>query len=89
MNSSPNRIDILEVLNSTKSQTYLELKSLSGFKSKKVSGKFAYHLRKLLRGHYAYSKRYPWVALNKSDRKYRITGTGRVVLCLARYIEEK
>ena len=47
--ASPNRIDILRILNSKGPLTYSELKSLAGFKSKKESGKFAYHLRKLLR----------------------------------------
>ena len=47
--ASPNRIDILRILNSKGPLTYSELKSLAGSKSKKESGKFAYHLRKLLR----------------------------------------
>jgi len=47
--ASPNRIDILRILNSKGPSTYSELKSLAGFRSKKESGKFAYHLRKLLR----------------------------------------
>ena len=47
--ASPNRIDISRILNSKGPLTYSELKSLAGFKSKKESGKFAYHLRKLLR----------------------------------------
>jgi len=57
--ASPNRIDILRILNSKGPLTYSELKSLAGFKSKKESGKFAYHLRKLLRQ--------SLVALNKSE----------------------
>src|SRR5512146_2473873 len=47
--ASPNRIDILRILNTKGPLTYSELKALAGFKSKKESGKFAYHLRKLLR----------------------------------------
>ena len=47
--ASPNRIDILRILNAKGPLTYSELKALAGFKSKKESGKFAYHLRKLLR----------------------------------------
>jgi len=39
--ASPNRIDILRILNSKGPLTYSELKSLAGFKSKKESGKFA------------------------------------------------
>jgi len=78
---SPNRIDILEILNSAKSQTYSELKSQSGFKSRNQSGKFAYYLRKLLRQ--------SLVALNRSERRYTITNLGKLVLSLARNIEEK
>ena len=78
--ASPNRIDILRILNSKGPLTYSELKSLAGFKSKKESGKFAYHLRKLLRQ--------SLVALNKSERRYTITNLGKLVLSLARQIEE-
>ena len=79
--ASPNRIDILRILNSKGPLTYSELKSLAGLKSKKESGKFAYHLRKLLRQ--------SLVALNKSERRYTITNLGKLVLSLARQIEER
>ena len=79
--ASPNRIDILRILNSKGPLTYSELKSLAGFKSKKESGKFAYHLRKLLKQ--------SLVALNKSERRYTITNLGKLVLSLARQIEER
>ena len=79
--ASPNRIDILRILNSKGPLTYSELKSLAGFRSKKESGKFAYHLRKLLRQ--------SLVALNKSERRYTITNLGKLVLSLARQIEER
>ena len=79
--ASPNRIDILRILNSKGPLTYSELKSLAGFKSKKESGKFAYHLRKLLRQ--------SLVALNKYERRYTITNLGKLVLSLARQIEER
>ncbi len=79
--ASPNRIDILRILNSKGPLTYSELKGLAGFKSKKESGKFAYHLRKLLRQ--------SLVALNKSERRYTITNLGKLVLSLARQIEER
>lgn len=79
--ASPNRIDILRILNSKGPLTYSELKSLAGFKSKKESGKFAYHLRKLLRQQL--------VALNKAERRYTITNLGKLVLSLARQIEER
>ncbi len=45
--ASPNRIDILRILNSKGPLTYSELKSLAGFKSKKESGKFAISLEKI------------------------------------------
>ena len=79
--ASPNRIDILRILNSKGPLTYSELKSLAGFRSKKESGKFAYHLRKLLRQ--------SLVALNKAERRYTITNLGKLVLSLARQIEER
>jgi len=79
--ASPNRIDILRILNSKGPLTYSELKALAGFKSKKESGKFAYHLRKLLRQ--------SLVALNKGERRYTITNLGKLVLSLARQIEER
>lgn len=79
--ASPNRIDILRILNSKGPLTYSELKALAGFKSKKESGKFAYHLRKLLRQ--------SLVALNKSERRYTITNLGKLVLSLARQIEDR
>ena len=79
--ASPNRIDILRILNSKGPLTYSELKSLAGFKSKKETGKFAYHLRKLLRQ--------SLVALNKAERRYTITNLGKLVLSLARQIEER
>ncbi len=79
--ASPNRIDILKILNSKGPLTYSELKSYAGFKSKKESGKFAYHLRKLLRQSF--------IALNRGEKKYTITNLGRVVLNLIKEIEER
>jgi ribonucleoside-triphosphate reductase len=79
--ASPNRIDILRILNSKGPLTYSELKSLAGFRSKKESGRFAYHLRKLLRQ--------SLIGLNKAERRYAITNLGKLVLNLARQIEEK
>ncbi len=79
--ASPNRIDILRILNTKGPLTYSELKALAGFRSKKESGKFAYHLRKLLRQ--------LLVALNKAERRYTITNLGKLVLSLARQIEER
>lgn len=79
--ASPNRVDILRILNSNGALTYSDLKAYAGFKSKKESGKFAYHLRKLLRQ--------SLVSLNKSEKHYTLTNLGKFVLKLARQIEEK
>ena len=79
--ASPNRIDILRILNSKGPLTYSELKSLAGIKSKKESGKFAYHLRKLVR--------MQLVSLNRAERRYVVTNLGRLILNLTRQIEEQ
>ena len=79
--ASPNRIDILRILNAKGPVTYSELKGYAGFRSKQESGKFAYHLRKLLRQ--------SLVSLNKSERRYTITNLGKLVLNLTRQIEER
>jgi len=78
---APKRIDILRVLKSKSTQTYLDLKSLAGFKSKRDGGKFAYHLRRLLRQ--------SLITLNKSGKRYEITNLGRVVLYIAEKQVEK
>ena len=78
--ASTNRLEILKILNAKSSLSYSELKSLAGFKSKKESGKFAYHLRKLVR--------HGLVSLNRVERKYVITSLGILILNLSRQIEE-
>jgi len=78
--ASTNRLEILKILNAKGSLSYSELKSLAGFKSKKESGKFAYHLRKLVRQ--------GLISLNRTERKYVITSLGTLVLNLSRQIEE-
>src|SRR5574337_1351928 len=70
--ASPNRIDILRILNIKGPLTYSALKTLAGFKSKKESGKFAYHLRKLVKQ--------LLIQLNRQERKYTVTNLGRLVL---------
>ncbi len=45
--ASPNRIDILRILNSKGPLTYSELKSLAGFKSKKRKWKICISLKKI------------------------------------------
>jgi ribonucleoside-triphosphate reductase len=61
--------------------SYSELKTLAGFKSKKESGKFAYHLRKLVKQ--------TLISLNRAERKYTVTSLGRLVLNLTKQIEEQ
>src|SRR5438552_2959199 len=79
--ASPQRLEILKILNVKGPLTYSALKSLAGFKSKKESGKFAYHLRKLVRQ--------LLIQLNRQERKYTATNLGRLVLNLTRQIEEQ
>jgi ribonucleoside-triphosphate reductase len=61
--------------------TYSELKTQAGFKAKKESGKFAYHLRKLLRQNL--------IAQNRAERKYMLTQLGRLVLNSSKEIEKQ
>jgi anaerobic ribonucleoside-triphosphate reductase len=79
--ASSNRLEILRILNTKGPLSYSELKTLAGFKSKKESGKFAYHLRKLVRQ--------MLINLNRQERKYTVTSLGRLVLNLTRQIEEQ
>ena len=79
--ASPNRLEILRILNTKGPLSYSELKTYAGFKSKKESGKFAYHLRKLVKQ--------MLVSLNRAERKYQITNLGRLILNLTRQIEEQ
>ena len=79
--ASSNRLEILRILNTKGPLSYSELKTLAGFKSKKESGKFAYHLRKLVRQ--------MLISLNRQERKYTVTSLGRLVLNLTRQIEEQ
>jgi hypothetical protein len=66
--SSPSRLEILRQLNSADSMSYSELKASTGFRAKKESGKFAYHLRKLLRQ--------GLIQHSRTDKRYRITPLG-------------
>ncbi|MFQ6011115.1 MAG: anaerobic ribonucleoside-triphosphate reductase, partial [Nitrososphaerales archaeon] len=79
--ASPNRLEILRILNTKGPLSYSELKTYAGFKSKKESGKFAYHLRKLVKQ--------MLVSLNRAERKYQVTNLGRLILNLTRQIEEQ
>ena len=79
--ASPNRLAILRILSSHGMMTYSDLKDTAGFSSKKESGKFAYHLRKLARQ--------SLVSLNKNEKRYTLTNLGKLVLSLAKQIEER
>ncbi|MCP8317307.1 MAG: helix-turn-helix transcriptional regulator, partial [archaeon] len=79
--ASPNRLEVLRILNAKGPLSYSDLKTLAGFKSKKESGKFAYHLRKLAKQ--------ALVSLNRGERKYAISSLGRLLLNLTRQIEEQ
>jgi anaerobic ribonucleoside-triphosphate reductase len=79
--ASPQRLEILRILNTKGPLTYSALKALAGFKSKKESGKFAYHLRKLVR--------VMLIQLNRQERKYTVTNFGRMVLNVTKQIEDQ
>ena len=78
--ASPDRVELLRILHTKGPLTYSELKGVAGFMSKKDSGKFAYHLRKLIRQ--------SLVLLNKSEKRYCITNLGKLIVNLARQVEE-
>jgi DNA-binding transcriptional ArsR family regulator len=79
--ASPSRLEVLQILNTKGPMTYSELKTQAGFKAKKESGKFAYHLRKLLRQNL--------IAQNRAERKYMLTQLGRLVLNSSKEIEKQ
>src|SRR4029077_12773588 len=72
--ASPQRLEILKLMNVKGPLTYSALKSLAGFKPKKESGKFAYPLRKFVRQLLS--------QVNRQERKYTVTNLGRLVLNL-------
>ncbi|MGC9208964.1 MAG: DUF7347 domain-containing protein [Nitrososphaeria archaeon] len=79
--ASKSRLEILKILAAKGGMTYTELKEASGFTPKRESGKFAYHLKKLVQQNL--------VIQNKQERKYMIAPLGRLVLSLAKQIEEE
>jgi ribonucleoside-triphosphate reductase len=79
--ASKSRLEIIRILAAKGGMTYTELKEASGFTPKRESGKFAYHLKKLVQQNL--------VVQNKQERKYMITPLGRLVLSLAKQIEEE
>ena len=79
--ASKSRLEILKILAAKGDMSYTELKEASGFTPKRESGKFAYHLKKLVQQNL--------VIQNKQERKYQIAPLGRLVLSLAKQIEEE
>lgn len=79
--ASKSRLEILKILSAKGGMSYTELKEASGFTPKRESGKFAYHLKKLVQQNL--------VVQNKQERKYMIAPLGRLVLSLAKQIEEE
>ena len=63
------RDEILENLDSKGPLTYGEMRSHTRFKSRLDSGKFAFHLRRLLQK--------SLVEFDPSERRYHISGLGR------------
>ena len=72
LNSYPDRIDILKTLTSKDDLKYSELKSFTGYISRKHGSMFVEHMRKLLRQ--------SLISLNKHERTYSITNLGKSVL---------
>ena len=79
--TSQDRINILRILNLEITLSYSKLKSLSGFKLKKQSVKFAFHLKKLVQE--------SLVTYDKPDKRYTITGIGNLVCDLVEEIEKR
>ena len=77
--SNLSRLEILRVLYSKGSTSYTDLKDYAGFATQKESGKFAYHLRDLMK--------LALVEKNKAERRYNITNQGKLILDLADKIE--
>ena len=75
MNTNLDRLGILKILNSKGSMTYSDLQSLAGFKTERESGKFAYHLRKLVEQS---------LVSRDSERVCTITNLGKVFLHTAK-----
>ncbi len=78
--ASEARGNILKVLHDNGPLTYSELKFKSGFVSKKESGKFAYHLRKL--------RKYDLLKLDRPSRDYSLTDFGSLIRMLLAPLED-
>jgi len=71
MERNPNRIKILRILNSNGPLNYSKLQSISGFKTERESGIFAYHLKRLLEQS---------LVTRDSKRVIEITNLGKLVV---------
>jgi len=71
MSSNQSRLGILKTLNSKGSLSYSDLQSLAGFITERESGKFAYHLRKLVEQSFV---------TRDSERVCAITNLGKLFL---------
>ncbi len=79
--AAPSRLEILKILSAKGGMTYTELKEAAGFMPKRESGKFAYHLKKLVQQ--------SLIVQNRQERKYTLSPLGRLVLTLSKQIEEQ
>lgn len=79
--AAPSRLEILKILSAKGGMTYTELKEAAGFMPKRESGKFAYHLKKLVQQ--------SLIIQNRQERKYTLSPLGRLVLTLSKQIEEQ
>ena len=75
MNTNLDRLGILKILNLKGSMTYSDLQSLAGFKTERESGKFAYHLKKLVEQSFV---------TRDSERVCAITNLGKIFLHTAK-----
>lgn len=69
---SEGAVTVLGILDVRGPMLYSDLKSRAGFRAKQESGRFAYHLRKLLRS--------GLVSLDSQEKTYTITAVGRECL---------
>ncbi|MBS7632884.1 ArsR family transcriptional regulator [Candidatus Bathyarchaeota archaeon] len=79
--SSPTRLQILSLLFDKSSLTYSELMNLLKMSPSKDAGRFAYHLRFLLKA--------DLVELDADSKKYCLTDLGKMVIDVADRIEKK
>ncbi|MEM1660502.1 MAG: anaerobic ribonucleoside-triphosphate reductase [Candidatus Bathyarchaeia archaeon] len=79
--SSPVRLKILNILYDRGSLSYTELMSLLKMEPARDAGRFAYHLKFLLKT--------DLIEVDSESKKYRLTDRGRFVIEFAEYLERK